>query len=78
MATSITIRNVPEEVRNELAARAAYAHRSLQEHLLAELIALAQRPSSEALLARIREQKAQKRTRLSAKKILSYRDKDRQ
>jgi plasmid stability protein len=38
MATSITIRNVPEEVRDELASRAALAGRSLQEHLRSELI----------------------------------------
>jgi antitoxin FitA len=33
MPVAITIRNVPEEVRDELAARAARSGRSLQEYL---------------------------------------------
>jgi plasmid stability protein len=33
MPTSVTIRNVPDETRNELAARAALTGRSLQEYL---------------------------------------------
>ena len=36
--TSITIRDVPEETRDELAARAALAGRSLQEYLRLLLI----------------------------------------
>jgi plasmid stability protein len=39
--TSITIRNVPDEVRDELAARARLSGRSLQEYLRSELIRLA-------------------------------------
>ena len=46
--TSITVRNVPDDVRDELAARAARAGRSLQEHLRVELIQLASRPSVDA------------------------------
>ena len=41
---SITIRNVPPETRDELAARAAASGWSLQEYLLGELIELARRP----------------------------------
>ncbi len=37
MPVTITIRNVPDDVRNRLAARAAGSGRSLQEYLLAEL-----------------------------------------
>lgn len=76
MATSITIRNVPDEVRNELAARAALSRQSLQEHLLSQLIELAQRPSAEAMVARLRERKASTESKLSAAKILRYRDED--
>lgn len=77
MPTTITVRDVPDEVRDELAARAALAGRSLQEHLRAELIALAERPSVDVLMARIREQKATLGTHLPAERILSHRDRDR-
>ena len=55
MATSITIRNVPDETRDELAARAASTHRSLQEYLRAALIDFARRPDPAVLMAQIRE-----------------------
>ncbi len=77
MPTSITIRNVPDDVRDELASRAARAGRSLQEHLRSELIELARRPSVEQLLDRVRERKATTSTRLSIEEILGYRDADR-
>ena len=77
MFTTITIRNVPDDVRNELAARAALAGRSLQEHLLAELTDLARRPSPDALLARIRARKHATGSHLPADRILEYLDRDR-
>ncbi|UNX54564.1 hypothetical protein MF406_17050 [Georgenia sp. TF02-10] len=54
MGVSITVRDVPEPVRDELAARAARSGRSLQEYLRMELTALSSRPSPEDVLARIR------------------------
>jgi antitoxin FitA len=75
--TSITIRDVPDDVRDELASRAALSGRSLQEHLRHELIELARRPSVEALLSRVRERKQSLATKLPAKKILAHRDRDR-
>jgi hypothetical protein len=45
MTVSITIRHVPEEVRDRLAERASRSGRSLQEYLIAELRQLAVRPS---------------------------------
>ncbi len=77
MPTSITIRNVPDDVRDELASRAARAGRSLQEHLRSELIELARRPSVEQLLDRVRERKATTSTRLSIEEIIEHRDADR-
>ena len=50
MPKSITIRNVPDEARDELAARAARSGRSLQEHLRRELIKLASKPDLESVL----------------------------
>lgn len=77
MPTSISIRDVPDDVRDELAARAARAGRSLQEHLRLALIDLARRPSADELLARVRARKSSTGTSLAADRILKYRDKDR-
>lgn len=77
MPTSITVRNVPDDVRDELAARAARAGRSLQEHLRAEPIELARRPAVEDWLERVRARKAATGSRLRAEDILADRDHDR-
>jgi plasmid stability protein len=77
MATSVTIRDVPDDVRDELASRAALAGRSLQEHLRAELIELARRPSPAALMERIRARKATTGSVLSAQQILGHSKADR-
>ena len=75
--TSITIRNVPDETRDELAARAARSGRSLQEYLRGELIDLARRPNAAALMQRVRERKQRSASHLSANAILAHRDADR-
>ncbi len=77
MAVQITIRDVPDAVRRELAARAALQGRSMQEYLLAELRRLATRPSLERALERTRERKARTGTTLTASEILGHRDADR-
>ena len=71
---SITIREVPDDARDELAARAARTGRSLQEYLRSELIELAQRPEAEALIAHIRDRKRHTGAKLSAEQILGHRD----
>lgn len=76
MAT-ITIRDVPDETRDELASRAALGGRSLQEYLRAQLIELARRPDAEALLARVRDRKQRLGSHLSVESILGHRDADR-
>ena len=77
MAVQITIRDVPDEVRDELAARAARQGRSMQEFLRAELERLAARPSLDTVLERIRERKATAGTRISAAEVLRHRNADR-
>ena len=77
MLKSITIRNIPEETRDELAARAASTGRSLQEYLRAELIALADRPDPSVLLARVRKRKLATGSRMPAATILAHRAADR-
>jgi plasmid stability protein len=74
---SVTIRDVPEETRAELAVRAARSGRSLQEYLRAQLIELARRPDATALVARIRDRKARTGTMLPPERILAHRDADR-
>lgn len=54
MPISITIRSVPDHVRDELAARAARSGRSLQEYLVRELTRLASRRSVDEVIDRIR------------------------
>lgn len=54
MPVTITVRNVPDEIRDELAARAARSGRSLQEFLSAELRRLATAPSAAEAIARAR------------------------
>ena len=77
MAVQITIRDVPEKVRNELAGRAASQGKSMQEFLRAELERLAARPSIEMWLEQARSRKQAVRTRISAAQILKYRAADR-
>ncbi len=75
--TSITVRNIPDEVRDELAARAARAGRSLQEHLRGELIEMASRPTLDEVLGRIRRRKELTGTVVDPEPILADLDADR-
>lgn len=77
MPTSITIRNVPDETRDELAARAARSGRSLQEYLRAEMIELARKADIEALMSRVEVRKRVSGSSLSPDKIIEHRDADR-
>ena len=52
--TTLTVRDVPQATRDELAARAARTGRSMQEYVRALLIGHAERPSQEDVLARVR------------------------
>ncbi|MGF1598136.1 MAG: hypothetical protein ACFCVK_14585 [Acidimicrobiales bacterium] len=74
---SVTIRDVPDEVRDELAGRAARAGQSLQEHLRAALIELAARPSPHDLMVEVSAVKRELGSHLAADSILAHRDTDR-
>lgn len=69
---AITVRDVPDDTRDVLAARAASTGRSLQEYLRAELIELARRPDPEVLLSQIRGRKHGAGSTLPAAKILGH------
>ena len=77
MSVQITIRDVPEKVRDELAARAALQGKSMQEFLRTELERLAARPSVDAWLQQVRKRKRAAQTRVASEQILNSRDADR-
>lgn len=77
MSVALTIRNVPESVRDELAARAARSGRSLQEYLAAQLVELASRPSVEDVIARARARATSVGHQLDVAAVLADRDADR-
>lgn len=77
MTVQITIRDVTEKVRDELAARAALQGKSMQEYLRAELERMASRPSLDSWLEQVRKRKRAAQTKLSASQILRNRDADR-
>lgn len=74
MPVQITIRNVPEDVRDELAVRAALQRQSMQEFLRGELERIASRPSAAAWLQEVRARKAVAETRVEPQKIVRARD----
>lgn len=74
---AITIRDVPDEVRDELAARAARSGRSLQEYLRTMLTELSTRPSVADVIARARTRSRQAGTQLEVAAIVSDRDAER-
>ena len=77
MPVQITIRNVPEEVRDELAARAALKRQSMQAYLRSELERMAGLPSRDTVLAEIRRRKSASGTTITTAEILEARDADR-
>lgn len=77
MVVSVTIRDVPDETRDELAARAARAGQSLQEFLRGQLLALAEQPSPADLWDRVQQRVQATGTALPAEVILELRDADR-
>lgn len=77
MSVQITVRDVPERVRDELAARAAAEGRSMQEFLRGELVRLASRPTVRAWMQQVRRRKRATLTRVATEQILKLRDDDR-
>jgi antitoxin FitA len=77
MAVAITIRDVPDEVRDELAARAAREGKSLQEYLRGMLIDSVARPLVSDVIARARARVDTTGVRANAESILAARDAER-
>lgn len=74
---AITVRDVPDDVRDELAARAARTGKSLQEYLRGLLIDTAAKPSVNDVVARARARVAAAGVRVGASAILDARNADR-
>ncbi len=72
MAVRITVHDVPEPARDELAARAALANKSMQAYLREQLERMASKPSTEQWLEGVREHLRATRTRMPAEDILRH------
>jgi plasmid stability protein len=77
VSVAVTIRQVPDEVRDELAARAARVGKSLQEYLLGMLVDTAARPPVDDVIARARARVTTTGVKVTAESILAARDADR-
>ncbi len=74
---AITIRGIPDEVRDELAGRAARSGQSLQEYLRGLLVATADRPTPRDVITRARTRVSATKVRLDAATILAAKDAER-
>ena len=77
MSVAITVRDVPDDVRDELAARAARAGKSLQEYVRGMLIDSVGRPPVDDVIARARARVSATGVRVGAESIVAARDADR-
>lgn len=77
MSVAVTVRDVPDEVHQELAARAARARKSLQEYLRGVLVDTASSPSVDDVIARARARVEVTGVRFDAESIIAARDADR-
>ena len=68
---AVTIRNVPDETRNVLAARAARNGQSLQEFLHNTLVEIASKPDLNELLDEVAAHKLEAKTRVESNDILN-------
>jgi plasmid stability protein len=71
---AVTIRDIPDGVRDELAARAAHAGKSLQEYLRRLLVDSTSRPTTDELIARARARVEVTGVHVSAEAILAARN----
>lgn len=74
---AITVRDVPNDVRDELAGRPARAGMSLQEYLRGMLVQTATRPLVDDVIARARARVEATGVRVGTESILAARDADR-
>lgn len=74
---SITIRDVPDELREKIAARASAEGRSMQQFLLRELGRLVDRPTNREILELAHRRNQRLGTSVTTEQILAALDADR-
>ena len=74
---AVTVRDVPDGVRDELAARAARNGQSLQEYLRTLLVNVAEKPTVDDVLARARARVEATGVRLDSAATVAAKDADR-
>lgn len=74
---AITIRDIPDDVRDELASRAARSGRSLQEYLRGMLVEATAKPTVDEVVERAHARVEATGVRVDAATILTARDTDR-
>jgi plasmid stability protein len=74
---SITIRDVPADVRDKLAARAAAEGRSMQQYLVKELTRLVERPTNREIFERAQRRARRAGLNVTTEDILDALDADR-
>ena len=70
MPVNITIRNVPDEVRNTLSERAAREHKSMQEYLREQLVKMADKPTIEEWVDQVQARVKASGTRIGRDEIV--------
>jgi len=76
MSGLVQIRDVPDDVRRTLKARAALEGTSLSEYLRAELVRVADRPTPDELWARLRARSSVDAQESSAEAVRALREHD--
>lgn len=71
MAKMVQVRNVPDALHRALKARAALSGMSLSDYILAELRRIAERPSRQELLERLRSRQAVEDLRPPAAEVVA-------
>jgi plasmid stability protein len=74
MGRLVQIRDVPEDVHRTLKARAAQRGTSLSEYLRSELARVAESPTPDELLARLRSRESARPRESSAEALRTLRD----
>lgn len=77
MGTSVTIRDIPDDVHARLLARAEKQGLSLHDYLRRQICDLASKPDMKALMAEIREWKRQAGVNVPMQRILAELDAER-
>lgn len=77
MSVQITIRDIPEEVRDRLKVRAASRGQSMQRYLRGELTRLVAKPTVQEWIESVRADKRSSNNRVTTESILEARDADR-